>query len=143
MKQDDEAPRGGYSTNPYIKCLEEGLLPIYGPGTIFQQDNAKIHRLMRMQEWFENHVVWVMEWPPYSPDLNPIEHCWNLLKEKLIGPYPRLFMAGKSQINWTEFHEAIRAAWWAIPQATINALIDPMLRRIEAVYRVRGWYTKY
>ncbi len=96
-----------------------------------------------MQEWFENHSVWVLEWPPRSPDLNPIEHCWNLLKKKLIELYPRLLMVGRSQINWTEFYEAIGAACWAIPQAMIDTLINSMPRRIEAVYRARGWYTKY
>lgn len=129
--------------NSYIKYLEEGLLLIYKPGTIFQQDNAKIHVSIRMQEWFENYSIQIMEWPLYSPDLNPIEYCQNLLKKKLTELYPYLFMAGRSQINWTEFYEAIRAAWWAIPQATIDALIDSISRRIEAVYRVRGWYTKY
>ena len=43
--------------NSYIKYLEEGLLLIYKPGTIFQQDNAKIHVSIRMQEWFENYSI--------------------------------------------------------------------------------------
>jgi hypothetical protein len=96
MERDNEAPRGGYSTNSYIKSLEEGLLPIYEPGTLFQQDNAKIHTSLRMQEWFECHGIWVIKWPPHSPDLNPIEHCWNLLKKKLLELYPQLFMGGRS-----------------------------------------------
>jgi hypothetical protein len=33
----------GYSTNSYIKSLEEELIPIYKPGLIFQQDNTKIY----------------------------------------------------------------------------------------------------
>jgi hypothetical protein len=39
MERDKEAPRQGYAANSYIAALDEGLIPIYTPGTIFQQDN--------------------------------------------------------------------------------------------------------
>ncbi|GMG13059.1 unnamed protein product [Aspergillus oryzae] len=59
---------------------------------------------------------WVPDWPAYSPDINPIEYLWNLLKKKLLELYPELFLGGRSQIDWTQFRESIQAAWWAIPQ---------------------------
>lgn len=43
MERDESSERGGYSRWSYIEALEEGLFPIYQPGIIFQQDNAKIH----------------------------------------------------------------------------------------------------
>ena len=47
-----------------------------------------------------------MEWTPYSPGLNPIEHCWKCLKEKLQNQYPepRTCGGGKAaiQINLRE-----------------------------------------
>jgi len=33
----------GYNAQSYIWALEEGLLPVYQPGLVFQQDNAPIH----------------------------------------------------------------------------------------------------
>ena len=74
MDRDEFSSRGGYSTKPYPESLEKALIPIYEPGKVFQQDYARIHVSKEAQEWFEYHGIWVMDWPPHSPDLNPIEH---------------------------------------------------------------------
>jgi hypothetical protein len=66
-----------------------------------------------------------------------------MLKRTLLKLHPFLFEEGRAQTDWKNFHEAIQEAWWAIPQASIDGLIDSMPRRIEAVIRARGWYTKY
>jgi transposase len=134
MERDETSKKNGYSSKSYIQCLEKELIPIYEPGLIFQQDNAKIHTSLETQEWFESHGIEVMEWPTHSPDLNPIEHCWNLLKKQLVLLYPNLFIHGRGQVDWRRFKRAIRAAWWSIPQAKIDSLINSMPRRVEEVY---------
>jgi tRNA A37 threonylcarbamoyladenosine biosynthesis protein TsaE len=58
----------------YQQALEGGLFPIYEPGDTFQQDNARIHTSYSTQEFLEENGIWIIEWPPYSPDINPIEH---------------------------------------------------------------------
>lgn len=143
MPRDETSNRGGFTANSYIKTLEEGLLEHYKPGIIFQQDNARIHIASATQEWFELHGIHVVDWPPHSPDLNPIEHIWNLLKKKLDQLHPFLYLEGKSQGDWSQFEGAIQEAWSAIPQRTIDSLINSMPRRIEAIYQARGLYTKY
>ena len=74
----------------YIKVLEEGLLQAYNEAKntarnpIFQQDNARIHTAKdTIVKWLEDHGIEMMKWPACLPDLNPIEHCWKSLKEKL------------------------------------------------------------
>ena len=42
-------------------------------GEILMRDNARTHTAKVCKEWLANQGWEVMEWPPYSPDLNPIE----------------------------------------------------------------------
>jgi transposase len=143
MERDESSERGGYSRWSYIKALEEGLLEIYQPGMIFQQDNAKIHIAKDTQNWFEEHGIYVEDWPAHSPDLNPIEPVWNMLKRQLFRMFPDLMQMGRSEEDWAYFKECISAAWDALDQAKIDALILSMGRRMDKLYANQGYYTKY
>jgi transposase len=46
-------------------------------------DNARRHTAKHTQKWLKDTAINVMEWPSYSPDLNPIEYVWFLLKEAI------------------------------------------------------------
>jgi len=74
LERDFEAKKHGYSAKSYLNILDDNLLSVYQLGLIFMQDNAPIHTAKAVTLWFREHGINVMEWPPYSLDMNPIEH---------------------------------------------------------------------
>lgn len=69
----------------YMGIMEEFLLPFIdnwrGRGTaIYQQDGAPCHVAKTSKAQFTSWGVNVSEWPPSSPDINPIEYIWRDLK---------------------------------------------------------------
>lgn len=52
------------------------------------QDNVRVHAARIVREVLDTLQIEVMVWPPCSPDLNPIENLWSLMKEKIYMLYP-------------------------------------------------------
>ncbi len=50
---------------------------------IFQQDLAPAHTAKSTKSWLNDHGVGVFDWPANSPDLNPIENLWGIVKSKM------------------------------------------------------------
>lgn len=143
MTRDDDTPRHGYTSKSYQKALSEGLLPIYDETRHFQQDNAPIHASESTEEWLASHAISTIEWPAHSPDLNPIEHMWKALKGNLYRMFPDLWELKKNGLDIAYFTESLKKAWEAIPDDLIKRLIKSMRKRLLAIKKVRGWYTKY
>ncbi len=51
----------------------------------FQQDNAPCHKAQIFSDWFLEHdnEFTLLKWPPQSPDLNPIEHIWDVVEREI------------------------------------------------------------
>uniref|UniRef100_A0A667XRJ5 Tc1-like transposase DDE domain-containing protein n=1 Tax=Myripristis murdjan TaxID=586833 RepID=A0A667XRJ5_9TELE len=79
-------PQSKVSTAVYQQVLEHFMLPsadqLYGDADfIFQQDLAPAHTAKSTNTWFKNHGVSVLDWPANSPDVNPIENLWGIVKK--------------------------------------------------------------
>ena len=86
----------------------------------------------------------VVKWPPYSPDLNPIEHVWARLKAWIYKHYPELKnLKGDNQGVRDRLFTALQEGWEVLPEDYFTKLIESMVRRVKAVKKAKGWYTKY
>ncbi|UYV62702.1 hypothetical protein LAZ67_2001617, partial [Cordylochernes scorpioides] len=98
------------------------------PNALYQQDNARTHTARISQQALQD--VQMLPWPPYSPDLSPIEHVWDIIGRRLHAlPQPR---------SEDELWQMVEREWRAIPQDAIRTLIDSLPRRVAACIAVRG-----
>lgn len=107
-----------------------------GDSFVFQQDNARPHTARLVENMLEAETIQRMEWPACSPDLNPIEHVWDMLGRR-IAARPR------PPVTVRDLEIALLQEWNSIPQVLIDNLIASMPNRCAAVLAVRGDHTPY
>ena len=73
-------------------------------GFIWMQDNAPPHVSMHTKTYLENKEIRVLEWPPYSPDLNLIENVWGIMSQTI-------YHQGKTYTDTDDLWDAIEVAW--------------------------------
>jgi hypothetical protein len=100
----------------------------------YLQDNASYHKSYRSLEWFHNNGVSLVELPPHSPDLNPIENLWADLKRRVESRRPRSIQ---------ELKEIVNQEWENTSRLTCSNLVDSMHDRMLAVIEERGFKTGY
>ncbi|GFW85486.1 transposable element Tcb2 transposase [Trichonephila clavipes] len=107
-----------------------------GDSFVFQDDNARPHRAHLVKNMLEAETIQRMELPACSPDLNPIEHVWDMLRRR-IAARPR------PPATVRDLEIALLEEWNSIPQSLIDNFIASMANRCEAVLAVRGDHTPY
>ena len=139
----------------YISILADSLLPfidvLHADGLaniVFQQDNATPHSSLVTRKWLEDeggkHEFSIMQWPPNSPDLNPIEHLWSHLKRELHRQYPDTWqLTGSPDTIRRILKERIYKIWWDIRLVVLKRLIESMRHRVHAVLDAKGNVTAY
>lgn len=74
------AYEGGTTKPAFVRFVTEALVPTLKQGDIVVMDNLNAHYAPGVREAIEAAGASVLYLPPYSPELNPIEHTWSKLK---------------------------------------------------------------
>lgn len=130
---------GTVNAEKYVKILEEHLLTSVPMLTtfdefVFQQDGASCHTAKFTRNWFHDNSINVLDWPSSSPDLNPIENLWALMKRRLRNEPQRTLQGLKDKIQ---------AIWTSITPEECQYLINSMNKRLNAVIKNKGDVTQF
>ena len=131
------------TANGYVQLLGDHLQPfmdVMFPTNdgLFMDDNAPCHRATTVRDWFDEHSGQLqrMIWPPRSPDMNPIEHLWDIIERSLRAQNPA--SATLSQL-WASTQDT----WLTIYAGDFQRLVESMPRRVAALRRARRGPTRY
>ncbi len=121
---------GNVNSKKYIDVLENFFLDeiteceVKLEDSIFQQDNASCHVSKETKMWFSEQNINLLNWPPQSPDLNPIENLWNFLDS--------LLRKRQNEISTKQdLKEVIMEEVQKIPKEYILKLYKSMPRRLS------------
>lgn len=119
----------------YISLLTEYLpLSVEKMGLsafIYQHDNGPQHTSHLARYFFQQRSIETLPWPAQSPDMNPIENLWAIVKERVALLRPK---------NKAELKEAIVKAWNEIPVEMHQKLALSFKKRVVKLYNARGRY---
>ena len=131
---------GMMNSTKYIEILQKSVLPTLNSmaedNPIFQQDLAPCHTSKICKAFFENNVIRVLKWPGNSPDINPIENLWSIIKQRLR----KCDCTTKSKLI-----QAIIQLWYHDTKIQENCqnLINSMPRRVQSLIKNNGGHIKY
>jgi DDE superfamily endonuclease len=128
-------------SNLMIKIYKEELIPsinmLFGNNSyecIVVEDNDPKHKSKISREFKDQNSINIMPWPANSPDLNPIENVWGLLKLKIRSKQPKSLMSLK---------RIIKEEWNAFENTYCENLISSMKNRIISCIASEGDYICY
>jgi hypothetical protein len=130
---------GEFDATKYVDVLQHNLLPsarAFFPSGLwwFQQDNAPQHTSLAARRWLHNNGVNCIDFPPLSPDLNPIENLWSDLKRRVECRRAR---------TMEELEQQLGEEWEATSPNLLAGLIHSMPARLAAVRANAGYHSGY
>ena len=96
---------------------------------IFQQDGARCHTSRCTIDWLATKCKYISKWPPNSPDLNPIENLWGIMKKAVGQTQPESIQ---------ELKDIVLTVWDSLDQEVINNLVNSFFNRLRLVLLLKG-----
>ena len=123
----------------YREILEKNLMESannlgLGGNFVFQHDNDPKHRAVFVNDWLKKTQIEVLKWPPFSPDLTPIEHLWDELERRMKKHQPK---------NKDELKQYLLHQWFGIGRDVTEKLVDSVPNRLYECLKMKGYPTRY
>jgi len=132
-------PKDLHFAKDFIEVVYNGeLLHFMGrvPQGLLMEDGALVHRSKLCEEWRQTHLLEKLDWPTNSPNFNPIENLWKILKDVvqhgLICPK-----------NLDDLKIFIEREWRLISGTKLLQFYHSMPSRLHAVIEANGGHTRY
>lgn len=106
---------GAIDGNRFTDFVRERLAPALSDGDVVIWDNVRFHFDPRAKEAIEARGATVLHLPPYSPELNPIEECWSLVKSVVRALKPRAVV---------ELFEAVRRGFLTLTHQKMQGFFN-------------------
>lgn len=114
-------------------CLQAIVPHLLATGSILVQDGAAVHKAGVVRQYLANKgVEWLEDWPAKSPDLNPIENLWSIVKRRVAQQGPRTLV---------ELQATVLQEYNDTPQQVIENLVASFPERLKRCVRVKGHLT--
>lgn len=132
--------KGKIDTSHYLRILNQNLFKsiknLHPDGRyVFQQDNAPVHVSKKAKIWFNRKKLDVMiDWPPQSPDMNPIEHIWEYIARRI---------ERETFTKEEDLFNRIKEVWNSLPIDFLHNLVDSIPDRIRELRSRYGGPTSY
>jgi len=98
------------------------------------QDNDPKHTSILVQTWFHNNGITLVDYPPYSTDLNPIEHRWASMARRI---------EARPASTMEQLQDIVAEEWERTPLDLLRTLAHSMPARCQAVIGAKGEHTTY
>jgi transposase len=109
------AIQGNLTGDQYIRdVLQPVVVPHFenhplATRPVYMDNNARPHRSRAVTAYLQSEAVTSVPWPSMSPDLNPIEHIWDILSRRI--------QAGEPPVqNIRQLEEALHREWQQLSQ---------------------------
>ena len=103
---------------------------------VYMYDNAWPLRSRAVIDFLRWSAITTLPWPARSPDMNPIEHLWDIFGHRVCERLPPVQ-------TLAQLKQTLHEEWRRLPQRHIQRLIHGMRKRVNTVIAVAGRYTRY
>ena len=100
---------------------------------LFQQDSAPAHRARTTVQWISDHFpgfITPREWPPYSPDLNPMDYSvWSILEARACA---------KPHKSLEALRRSLTEQWDKITVEEVRTIAQNFTKRLKLCIKAEG-----